>query len=415
MSIGSTLPTLNSPARLAQGVILALLLYTQFVAVSDFMVFMPLGPELAKAMAFPVSQAAWFSGSYAAAAALSGLLLAGWLDRWPRMPVLLGLLLAKAAVMATTGWVTQLTTLTLVRGVAGLLSAPIAALGMAMAVDLFSGAQRARALALVSLSFPLAAIIGVPVGLLVARHWGWHWATWLNAAAMLLALLGWLGCSRGLSLWRRPSATVVAGGRFSLSAVWQHPEMLWGAGLTGLGVFGAFLFIPHLAAIVQYNMHYPRAVLEQLYLYGGLCTIVATQLTARILPNRRIERLLLWVCIATALLLLSLFVVQLALPVLLFFMAFMSLNACRNLLIQTQVSEVPQPHQRAGYFALLGTVRHLASGAAAVVSALVLSAAPDGRLSHLDWLALVAITALGLMPFCSLALRRRLSPAPASS
>lgn len=61
----------------------------QFVYVLDFIMLLPLGPDLAKALAFASDKLGWLSAAYTSAAVISGLLSVSLPDRFDRRSLLL--------------------------------------------------------------------------------------------------------------------------------------------------------------------------------------------------------------------------------------------------------------------------------------------------------------------------------------
>src|SRR6187551_3712026 len=72
-----------------QVVVIFLLAFTQFTVVLDFMVMSPLGDMLMKSMSLTTSQFGFAVSAYAFSAGLSGLLTAGFADRFDRKKLLL--------------------------------------------------------------------------------------------------------------------------------------------------------------------------------------------------------------------------------------------------------------------------------------------------------------------------------------
>src|SRR5213596_625644 len=69
--------------------IIVLLAFTQFTVVLDFMVMSPLGDMLMKSMNLTTSQFGFAVSAYAFSAGISGLLTAGFADRFDRKKLLL--------------------------------------------------------------------------------------------------------------------------------------------------------------------------------------------------------------------------------------------------------------------------------------------------------------------------------------
>src|SRR6186713_835433 len=72
-----------------QGLVILLLALTQFTVVLDFMVMSPLGDMLMKSMSLATSQFGFAVSAYAFSAGISGLLTAGFADRFDRKKLLL--------------------------------------------------------------------------------------------------------------------------------------------------------------------------------------------------------------------------------------------------------------------------------------------------------------------------------------
>ena len=72
-----------------QSLVIVLLALTQFTVVLDFMVMSPLGDMLMKSMELTTSQFGFAVSGYAISAGISGLLTAGFADRFDRKKLLL--------------------------------------------------------------------------------------------------------------------------------------------------------------------------------------------------------------------------------------------------------------------------------------------------------------------------------------
>src|SRR6187402_1576171 len=81
--------------------IIAILAFTQFTVVLDFMVMSPLGDMLMKSMDLKTTQFGFAVSSYAFSAGISGFLTAGFADRFDRKKLLL---FFYAGFIAGTAW-----------------------------------------------------------------------------------------------------------------------------------------------------------------------------------------------------------------------------------------------------------------------------------------------------------------------
>ncbi len=363
------------------GGIIWMMMLVQFIGITDFMVTMPLGPQIARSFFIPVEDSAWLSGLYAIAAAVSGVLLSPLLDRYARKKLLAIFLLCSGACLLLTNFVSDYSQLLVMRSLNGFFSTPIAALSMAIAIDV-SSKNRNKAMAKMSLAFSLAAIIGVPLGLYIAQYSHWSHLYLVNG---LLAIGMAISC---LLLLPKEQQHSIKQARLTIKEVLKKPKLRNGLLLIMTSLFAAFLFIPHLAAIFQFNFNYPVEDLADLYFLGGICTIITSILFAKYMKIESHSRYLWLVSFASIATLVFGFYLM-WLPVTLIFVLFMSLNGSRNLIIQSELSQLAKPNQRAGYLSLLATVRNVTTGLAAFISAQVIQTDDSGSLNNILILCII--------------------------
>src|SRR5216684_4081363 len=163
--------------------IVFLIAAVQFVNILDFVMVMPMGPDFAAALGIPSSKLGMIGGSYTAAAAVSGLAGSFFLDRFDRRPALgiamLGLVLGTALGGAATG----LPSLMGARLLAGLFGGPATSLSFSIIADVVPAQRRGKAMGMVMGAFSIAAVLGVPAGLELARRLGWR-APFLGVAGL---------------------------------------------------------------------------------------------------------------------------------------------------------------------------------------------------------------------------------------
>lgn len=73
-------------------------------------------------------------------------------------------------------------------------------------------------------------------------------------------------------------------------------------------------------------------------------------------------------------------------------------HAFRNVPFNTLMSQVPKPAERARFLSLQSTVQHTAAAAGSFLSSHLLREQPDGRLSGMPQVALVAMGLTALLP-----------------
>ena len=172
----------------SEGSIILLIGAVQFVNILDFMMVMPLGPFFAGPLGIPASRIGVVGGSYTAAAALSGIACSFFLDRFDRRKALGVAVAGLVAATALGGFSTGFAWMISARVLAGLFGGPATSLSLSIVADVIPAERRGKALGAVMGAFSVAAVLGVPTGLELARWGGWR-LPFFSVAGMGLVLL----------------------------------------------------------------------------------------------------------------------------------------------------------------------------------------------------------------------------------
>jgi len=167
-----------------------ILALTQFTIILDFMVMSPLGDILMKSLNIKPSQFGICVSSYAFSAGISGLLTAGFADRFDRKKLLLFFYSGFIIGTFLCGIVNTYPLLVTARIVTGLFGGVIGSISMAIVTDIFLMEQRGRVIGYLQMGFGASQVLGIPIGLYLANFWGWHSPfLWVAAMAVVIASL----------------------------------------------------------------------------------------------------------------------------------------------------------------------------------------------------------------------------------
>lgn len=150
---------------------LALILFTVML---DFMVLSPLGNILMTSMKLSPQQFGSVVSAYAISACVSGFLAAGFADRYDRKKLLLFFYTGFTIGTLFCALANSYTSLLAARIFTGIFGGVIGSVSMAIVTDLFVLEQRGKVMGLIQMAFSGSQILGIPVGLWMATHWGWH-------------------------------------------------------------------------------------------------------------------------------------------------------------------------------------------------------------------------------------------------
>jgi predicted MFS family arabinose efflux permease len=229
----------------------------QFVNILDFMMVMPLGPDFAAALGMPTSQLGYIGGSYTAAAAVSGIVGAFFLDRFDRRTALAFSMFGLVLGTAAGAFATSFTTLLCARVIAGIFGGPATSVALSIIADVIPPERRGRAMGSVMGAFSAASVLGVPAGLELARLGGWR-APFIGVAALgfVVNLLGFFFLPPLKKHLERPPRVQSVKG---LVVIFTRPLALVAYAVLGLSMMSAFSLIPNISGHLQQNLHYPRA------------------------------------------------------------------------------------------------------------------------------------------------------------
>ena len=370
----------------------------QFTHVLDFMIMMPLGPQLTALFAISDAQFGLLVSAYTFAAGLSGLLAAFFVDRFERkrlllvLYVLFGLTTLACALAPTYGM------LMLARIAAGVFGGILSALTQTIIGDVIPFERRGRATGLVMMSFSLATVVGVPGGLFLANWGGWHSSFIAIAVACTVVSV--------LALWSLPRLDKhVANARgqnmtFAIRGVWADNNHRLALAMSFAMMFAAFTVIPYITIYMQANHILLPTEIPFIYLAGGIVTLLSARwigtLTDRIGKRKMFQRMLLLSMVPMTL---TTLMQPYALPVVLLVSAslFFFMNA-RMIPGMAFLTSAAQPQFRGAFMSLNGAVQSLSIGIATWIGGVLIQRNPQGQVTHY-WMCAVAGIAASVVAY----------------
>src|ERR1700691_4204135 len=369
-----------APFSSYQTLAIALLATTQFTVILDFMVMSPLGDFLMKSMGLHPNQFGIAVSIYAFSAGLSGLLTAGFADRFDRKKLLLFFYCAFLAGTLLCGLASSYHWLLLARMVTGVFAGVVGSISFAIVTDLFPLEMRGRVMGVIQTAFAASSVLGIPLALLLSTRWGWNTPFFMIVAVS--ALVGGL-----IQAYLRPVDEHLK----------QHPDRsplhhllntvsnrfyLQGFATTGLLTVGGFMLMPFMSVFMVHNIGLPVDKLPLLYVITGAFSIVSGPLIGRASDALGKFKVLSFGCAVTIVMVviythlhLSPFWVLVATVVVLQIGIFSRMISASALM-----SALPKPADRGSYMSISSSLQQVSGGVAAVVGGLIVVPAPAGVL-----------------------------------
>jgi predicted MFS family arabinose efflux permease len=404
--------TRTSPLAISERRLLVLVSAVQFVNILDFMIVMPLGPDFARTLHISLSHLGWIGGSYTAAAAISGLLSARFLDRFDRRSALGMAMLGLVFGTACGGFAQDLPTLLLARVVAGAFGGPATSVSLSIIADVIPPERRGRALGIVMGAFSVASVLGVPAGLELARLGGWRLPFFALAALGMVVAGSATVLMPKLRLHLTDTTPRI---QTPLAQFVRDPSVLSALTATLTVMMAAFSVIPNISSYVQGNLGYPRDRLGVLYLAGGSVSFLVMRIMGRYVDRFGAAVMSLLGTVLFVGVLGSGFMFETGLPPAAFFVLFMTAMALRNVSLSALSSRVPAPHERARFMSTQSAVQHIASALGAFISAQLLHERADHSLAGMPRVAGMAIVLSLALPALLQRTERQLRQRPTQS
>ncbi|GAA4341460.1 MFS transporter [Flaviaesturariibacter amylovorans] len=378
--------------------VIALLALIQFTVVLDFMVMAPLGDLMMKSMKLKATEFAFAVSAYAFSAGMSGLLAAGFADKFDRKKLLLFLYIGFTLGTLGCGLAATYPLLVAARIVTGLFGGVLSSVSFAIIADLFAYDQRGRVMGFVQMSFAVSQVAGIPIGLWLANAWDWHAPFLMIVGVCVLATVFCAAVLRPLP----PHPDRSAGNPLThlRRTIGNRPYWLPFAA-TALLSIGGFLIMPFSTPFLINNVGVTQAKLPVVYVVVGCFSLVTLPLIGRLadrvgkFPTFLGGSLLamLMVGIYTHMTPMALgFVIAVSV---LMFAGVMS----RAIPGQALMTAIPTPSDRGAFMSINSSLQQIAGGIASVIAGWVIVQEPSGRIHHFDTLGWLCIAMMGLCIF----------------
>ncbi len=360
----------------------------QFTHILDFMIMMPLGAQLMSAFNITPAQFSQLVACYGIAAAVSGFAGGFLLDKFDRKRALLVLYAGFGLATLACGLAPTYHLLLLARLAAGAFGGLASSLVTAMVGDFIPPARRGRAMGIVTAAFPVASVLGVPAGLMLAGHFGWHAAFFLLAGCVVVNLI--IG-----SLALPHLRTAVHGHEpwEQMKQIMTHRVHLRAFAVGSmLGMAGGIL-VPFLAPSFIANVGLNEQVqLPIAYAVGGVATAISTPIIGWL--SDHMDRLRLLVIMSLGAIIVTLVIMRLgpaSVVVASLMMAlFMVTMSGRYAPAMTMITNAVEARYRGGFMSIISALQLAANAVASILAGWFVSKDATGRLLGLPMVSYVA-------------------------
>ncbi len=359
-----------------------LLALVQFTLIMDFMVMMPLGPQIMSAFHISPAKFAAAVSAYSWCSGLSALFAATYIDRFDRRKLLLAAYLLFALSNAACACATSYPLLLVSRAFAGIAGGVLGAGVMAIVADIVPFERRGAATGIIMTGFSMAAIAGVPAGVIIGAYFHWSAPFWLLGALTVTIALATSRIMPSLTEHLSRRAPALADTLPALGRLLTYPRHMRAFALTFLIMLAQMLVVPFISPMLVANHGVAPGRISLLYMAGGAATFFTSRAVGRLadrIGHRAVFRVFGVLALAAVLAITHL-------PDLPFsimvpgFALFMIVSTGRIVPVQAILTTVPDPQHRGAFLSANGAVQSLGTGCGAWLGGMMLSTDAAGHI-----------------------------------
>lgn len=376
-------------------IILVLLASLNFTHMLDFMIMMPLANYLMPYFDISPKQFSFLLASYTLSAAVSGFIVAFFVDNYDRKKVLLfgyiGFLAGTIACGFAPGYVWLLS----FRIFTGIFGGLIGAQVMAIVGDLFKYEKRGTATGAVMSSFAIATTIGVPFALYLSNIFSWHAPFLLTGFAGIVLIplvIKHIPAMRDHLAFKNKEAHPMQ----ALFHVVKNRTQVLTLIFSVLIMTGHFLIIPFANPFLEFNKGFSKDLTPLVYLVGGIVSFASAIMLGK-LSDRigKFQIFALSVILSCAVIWVITSLPDLAFSLVLCIFAFWFIvGTSRAVTAQAMITNVVTQEKRGSFMSFNSSMQQLGTGIASLIAGFIVIEDKSGKIQHYDKVGYLSIIVL---------------------
>ena len=397
--------TANNSITSAEYPLLIILSLLQFTHIVDFLIILPLGPQLMRLLSISPQQFAILISAYSFGAAVFGIGASFLIDKFDRKHVLLVLLTLFTIGLMICSMATDYKSLLIGRVFTGAFGGNLGAMILAVVADSIPRSRCGTATGFVLSAFPIASIIGVPVGLYMASQTTWQVP--YNILAIFTLIFSLIALFFLPPMKEHIKNNRQEKGKSFLSA-YKESSLLSGLIFMFLLIMGGFTVTSFMSPYLVSNLHFSEKELSYVYLIGGVAAFCTSHLAGKMIDKfgeRKIFVVSAMISIFAMVALTSIAGVSKGTVFVITTLFFTILN-CRFISAMSMINSSVDSCKRGRFMELSSAVQQISCGIAAVVSGFLLTSAATGELNNYNLIGIIAAVSTIFSIFLSYKIKR---------
>ncbi|MCG6151401.1 MFS transporter [Leptospira bandrabouensis] len=374
--------------------VVGLLAFLQFTVVLDFMILSPLGVLVMEKLQISTQQFGFVVSAYAFSAGISGILAAGFADRFDRKKLLLFFYVGFVLATFLCGIATNYFFLFGARILTGLFAGVLSSISFAIVADLFPLQVRGRVMGFIMTAFAASQVFGLPIGIYISNLWGWQ-----SPFLMIASISGAVGFV--IFFFLKPVITHLDNKTdihafHHLAKTISHPKYLPAFVATTLLATGGFMLMPFGSAFSVHNLGVKLEDLPLVYMVTGVVSMLGGPLMGRLSDAIGKYNMFVIASILAAGIIIYYTKMEITpLPIVIFVNSILFVFvAARMISANALTSAVPDLHDRGAFMAISSSIQQISGGIAASVAGLIVIQTTSGYMERYEILGYVVACAI---------------------
>jgi predicted MFS family arabinose efflux permease len=363
-----------------------------FIHIVDFMILMPLGPQLMRLFQISPSEFSLLVSSYTFSAGVSSFFGAFILDRFDRKKILLWVYVGFTIGTLGCALSPSYPILLVARLISGIFGGLTSALILAILGDVIPYERRGSAMGLVMSAFSFASVIGVPLGLFLASLSDWHTPFYILTGLSVISLgmiyrfIPSIAGHMNQEI-QRPSPLLV------ISRVTSNSNQMRAITLSVMMMFGQFMIIPFLSPFNVANVGFTEMQLTYIYIAGGGLTIFTSPWVGRLSDKYgklKVFTVFMFLNLIPIGVITHLGITPIPFVLMITTMFFVTSNG-RYVPAAAIITGTAKPENRGSFLSFNSAVQQVAAGLASLLAGLIIGENELGQLTNFNLVGYLAI------------------------
>ena len=374
-----------------ENILILLMAAVQFTHIVDFVIMMPLGPQLMRNLNINPTQFGIVVSSYTFSAAISAIIGAFFLDKYNRKTAILFLYVGFIIGTLFCGLSSNYEILVAARIFTGAFGGLLGSLVLSIVADAVPPQELGKAIGIVMGAFSLASVIGIPLGLMIANYYSW------NVPFYFVSALGSIIAIFIFYYMKDMKNHIVTSNSEKwhsiVSKILNSKNQRNGLLLTFLLMSGHYTVISFLSPYMVSNVGFSEKQLSLIYLIGGFVTFFTSPIIGKYsdkFGKVKVFTFFSILIIPMILIVTNLPQISVAIALTLTTILFIIIGG-RVIPATATVTSTVEPSQRGSFMAFNSAIQQLGSGFAAFTAGAIVFKNESGIYENFNYVGFLAV------------------------